>query len=83
MALTIKLLKSGTIVIRMPKATLARVTRDHPDLWDDATPEVVDSGLLAKDVYDILEGGETLVQEMFDAAILEAVERGCDGVVLP
>lgn len=92
MALSVKLTKSGAIVIRLPKGDLARATRANTELWDsdddtgrELGPKVVDVGQLAKDVFHVLDvnGGAELVQDMFDKAIVEAVESGCNGVMLP
>lgn len=94
MALSVRITKTGTIIIRLPKSTLKRATVDMPDLekHDDGTgrfwkPQVTNGTVFAKEVFSVLideeDDGRTPVHRMLDEAIKEAIESGADGIRMP
>lgn len=92
MSLTVKLTKSGAIIIRLPKSTLARATRLNPENWveDKRTgrmllPKIWKTDELAREIHQILsddfDDPDNLVSEMFDKAIQQAIEAGSCNVI--
>lgn len=70
------------IVIRLPRSDLANATRLHPELSCGGDVTVRDSLVLAKDVFHVVEDDQERIMDLFDAAIVEAVESGSAGVFL-
>lgn len=94
MSLKVSMDKTGAIVIRVPASTLKRVAQYLPaferhdeETGDTLVPKITDPKVFAKEVLHTLrreeEDGTTLVHEMFDKAIEEAVEQGAEGIVFP
>ena len=83
MSLSLKLLKSGDIIIRVPRSDLAQATRLHPELSSEGKVKIRNSRVLAKDVFHVIDGDLERITDMFDAAIIEAVKRGSEAVVVP
>lgn len=83
--------KRGRISIEIGEATLQVAAAMHPDFWDGEsgadTPNIAvhDCALFAKAVVDEInaedEQGNTLLTRMLDAAMRQAVENGCEGVI--
>lgn len=76
------------LVIRLPLDTIPLVVAACPSLWqEEGCPRVTDARVFADAVLMALhreeEDGTTHVHRMFDAAFVEAVERGAEGVVMP
>lgn len=92
--LKVEITKAGTIVIRLPKSALKFATKHHPALerFDEKSgdflyPKFPDINAFAKEVLHALrdeeEDGTTVVHEMLDKAIVNAIEAGAEGILMP
>ncbi len=80
----------GDIDMGIGMRVLCFAAEQHPDLWDgesDASVPVVKitdvqtfALEVASAINDESEDGSTLLTRMLDAAILKAVESGCEGI---
>ncbi len=80
----------GGIDMGIGTLALCFAAEQHPDLWDGETPcsvpvlKITDVQAFALEVARAInaesEDGSTLLTRMLDAAILKAVESGCEGV---
>ncbi|TIW54190.1 MAG: hypothetical protein E5V54_22730 [Mesorhizobium sp.] len=94
MSVKVNIDRTGAIVIKVPASTLKRAAVMLPafehydeDSGDFLVPKIKDPKIFAKEVLRTLrseeEDGTTLVHEMFDKAIEEAVEQGAEDIVFP
>lgn len=93
MALKVNISAAGTIRITIDKRALSHAAKFCPSLeeFDDdgnfRVPRITDPKLFAKSVFHQIlceeEDGTTIVHRMFDEAIINAVEQGAEGIVLP
>jgi hypothetical protein len=82
--------QDGILSVAIGLKTLRWVAENHPYFWDGEsgtdTPniKITDEAVFAQEVVEALnreeENGGTLITEMLDEAIKQAVENGCDGV---
>lgn len=82
--------EGGDLYMGIGMRTLCFAAEQHPYLWDGKSPasvpvvKITDAQKFATEVARAIneesENGSTLLTRMLDAAILKAVERGCDGV---
>lgn len=81
----------GGIVIRVGVDTVAWAGAHHPDLWDGNAEtadgpyiKVTDPAAFAREVALALENeredGSSILSDALDAAVLQAIEDGCEGV---
>ena len=80
----------GDIDMGIGMRTLCFAAEQHPDLWDGESPasvpvvKITDVQTFALEVARAInaegEDGSTLLTRMLDAAILKAIESGCEGV---
>ena len=83
-------IEDGYIVIRVAVAHLPMIVQGASDVLDGALfgldAKVADAPALAEEIRRNLneenEVGTTPIHKMFDAAILEAIEQGGDGIEL-
>ena len=80
----------GRVHIIVPENVLKFAAENHPEFWNGETDKsilkVVDPGVFMKEIEHMLtkekEDGSTMLTDMLDKAILEAVDYGCEGVDL-
>lgn len=78
----------GALDMRIGTKILAFAAENHPDLWDAEKDrgrfKVTDPVAFAQEVERALnresEDGSTMLTRMLDAAVLEAIEQGGEGV---
>lgn len=80
----------GAISISIGNQTLKHSAAMHPEFWDGETGpdvpniKVTNAAVFAKEVVRQInredEDGSTLLTRMFDEAMKQAVENGCEGV---
>lgn len=80
----------GDIDMGIGMRALCFAAEQHPDLWDGESPasvpvvKITDVQTFALEVARAInaegEDGSTLLTRMLDAAILKAIESGCEGV---
>lgn len=80
----------GVIDMGIGMQALCFAAEQHPDLWDGESPssvpvvKITDVQTFALEVARAInhggEDGSTLLTRMLDAAILKAIESGCEGV---
>ena len=81
-------LVEGALDIGVGESILRFAAEHHPDLWNGATDtflvKVTDPVVFAKEVLRQInreeEDGSTPLSRMLDAAILAAVDDGCEGI---
>jgi hypothetical protein len=80
--------EDGMLDMRVGVKVLAFAVENCPDLWDAESDKgrfkVTDPATFAKEVERVLnhesEDGSTRLTRMLDAAVLEAIEQGAEGV---
>jgi hypothetical protein len=82
--LKVEIDKNGTITIALSARDLKFATENHPDRLEENRVSIANVKKFAKAVFQELkeeqEDGTTLVHEMFDSAIQNALEDGAEGV---
>lgn len=86
-ALTIKMSR-GVLSIQIGAQTLKGAAERHEEFWQPQTDKVAvvvnEPKVFAQSVFEALsaerEDGSTLVTDMLDAAIKEAIEQGSEGL---
>lgn len=88
--MTICRLVKGRITVSVPKKVLKGATENHPDFWDGESGtdqpnvKIDDMTAFTKEVLRVInderEDGSTLLTDLLDTAIKNAVENGCEGV---
>lgn len=82
--------RNGVIQVILPLDTLRFAAENHPAFWDgesgDSTPniKITDQSEFSLEVVREInreaEDGSTMLTRMFDEAIAQAIENGCEGV---
>jgi len=77
-------LNEGRIIISLDIKTLAFCANEHPLFFVDPV-KVTDAQVFAEEIVRVLkeeqEDGSTILTNLFDDAIVMAVEDGCEGIV--